>query len=74
MKEEEAKTKWFPHAGPTFCGEGIIYSPTERPVVLDESKTDVKSVGDRCIGSRCMAWRWGDSSDLEGYCGLAGKP
>ena len=33
-----------------------------------------------CIGSRCMAWRWGrvdtptPNENMPGYCGLAGKP
>jgi hypothetical protein len=32
----------------------------------------------RCVGSRCMAWRWHLRSILpgeqKGYCGLAGSP
>lgn len=29
-----------------------------------------------CLGSRCMAWRWGHGGELgrSGYCGLAGMP
>lgn len=35
----------------------------------------------RCVGARCMAWRWTTPIDVRaggtigiGYCGLAGKP
>ena len=32
----------------------------------------------RCVGSRCMSWRWwnepGDASKRTGYCGACGKP
>ena len=33
----------------------------------------------RCLGSRCMAWRWAGAYDQKtgeevGYCGLAGRP
>lgn len=33
-----------------------------------------------CVGSKCLAWRWFDlrvsneSSRVNGYCGLAGRP
>ena len=29
-----------------------------------------------CVGSKCMAWRWGEylhTGERTGYCGLAGK-
>lgn len=26
-----------------------------------------------CIGSDCMAWRWGNDKSTLGYCGLAGR-
>jgi hypothetical protein len=27
-----------------------------------------------CVGTRCMAWRWGDDIKTKGYCGKAGRP
>lgn len=36
--------------------------------------------GDKCIGSRCMAWRWAAEYDatsrmlMYGFCGEAGNP
>jgi hypothetical protein len=78
--ETEAKTK--------RCQEGFA------DVILSEDKptTDQRnwSAPLNCIGSACMAWRWGKiinvytpgatpqeftlSQELGGYCGKAGKP
>lgn len=27
-----------------------------------------------CVGSQCMAWRFGIMDEKRGYCGLAGNP
>lgn len=27
-----------------------------------------------CVGSQCMAWRFGILDEKRGYCGLAGNP
>jgi hypothetical protein len=84
--EEQAKTKWCPHA--RFLGSGAggagnkfgRYSPADTECV--------------CIASECMAWQWGNMKEIakhqarfpelnfataasqsgRGYCGLAGKP
>ena len=66
MTEDEAKEKWCPQ-GPT--------------VATDEYNAGFTFT---CIGSKCMAWRWhgvvmGQDSpprpeELQGYCGLAGRP
>lgn len=83
MTEEEAKTKWCPHA---------IASHTNPRQRLSNSEW-LHS----CIGSACMAWRLESESEYadrcadwaadpqeganngpvpmpHGYCGLAGKP
>lgn len=81
--EEEAKTKWCPHARVGFTGAaGNRYS-----MDIDKSQASPFAV---CIGSACMSWRWesfasrdnptrapgaGQSFDMtRGYCGLAGRP
>lgn len=70
MTEDEAKTKWCPHAL-----ELDTYSET----VAHNRFTDGEPVS-KCIGSECMAWRKTKLDDMRvlgertGYCGLAGKP
>lgn len=81
MTEDEAKTKWCPHA---------IASHTD-----PRQKLAGNDWLHACIGSACMAWRWHtsgaadpdlprqfpdaaqrdiDKRDDAGFCGLAGKP
>lgn len=79
MTEEEAKTKWCPFVRFT--------SPTERAGWdWNRHKSHKGPNGEMlafCLASKCMAWRWAKAtdydgevlvSDLDGYCGLAGKP
>ncbi len=56
MTEDEAKTKWCPHAVAIFERVKIEYGVTYREF---SARTDrqVPENG-RCIGSACMAWRW----------------
>lgn len=66
VTEAEALTKWCP-----FTREGI----TARERVVDGKPGPDAS---RCIGSRCMAWRWSEyatptgDDPRRGFCGLAG--
>ena len=70
MTENEAREKLCP-----FRTENVVDWNTDRGTVLVGSAN--------CIASDCMAWRWEDvefdlpepplPSELEGYCGLAGK-
>ena len=84
MTEEEAKTKWCPHAVASHTDPRAGFRDDGRPMVHP------------CIGSACMAWRWDNEwtsateesmgRDLVlrlkrkvdeprlGYCGLADKP
>ena len=46
------------------------------------NKPDGRLVTAACLGSECMAWRWGSTMEeyaknlpgRPGYCGLAGRP
>jgi len=65
MTEDEAKTKWCPFR------RGVEQWP---------SGVTIK-IGEPCIASACMAWRWGQTAGEgpfsidygTGYCGLAGS-
>lgn len=64
--EEEAKTKWCVHARVRDVGVAGVTN------INFANGTTIK-----CIGSRCMSWRWrGDFGETgsKGYCGLAGVP
>ena len=81
MTEDEAKTKWCPHARASNAYAELGTS-VNRGSKGDADKDCL------CLGSICMAWRWlltpeeakenNDNELLEdteaGYCGLAGKP
>ena len=61
MTEDEAKTKWCPHA-----------LTVSEPVGFGALR--IKQTNDgKCIGSECMAWRKINMAG-DGYCGLAGEP
>ena len=77
MTEEEAKTKWCPHAR----------IPSGEPAVAVNRPEPYDNDVPHCLGSFCMAWRWlhkagTDENDQpnyyagpwQGYCGLAGRP
>lgn len=70
--EDEAKTKW--------CPFGRL-SVTDEPAANRWGNGSDQET--KCIGSGCMAWRWGDKINVghggaktieRGYCGLAGRP
>jgi hypothetical protein len=66
MTEDEAKTKWCPMARVSLphadeCG-------WQGPANRDPYKSSTYN-GANCIGSECMAWRWGErlESEREAY-------
>lgn len=65
MTEEEAKTKWCPTAR-THDGDRIAS--------VNRKYDGGPDIGAQCLGSGCMAWRWDTNIQINGYCGLAGKP
>lgn len=73
LTEKEAGERWCPFARYVEKGWGA-YNRIEG----DDRDSDGASP---CIGSNCMAWRWGkrrvkQDHTLEevGFCGMAGKP
>ena len=69
LREKEATTKWCPFPG----------------VSASNGYTLNKEILDKCIASKCMAWRWSPNNEStpmndnaewvrSGYCGLAGNP
>ena len=80
MTEDKAKTKWCPFARVVRIDSRTLF------VRSLNSTQDVQSIAglldkinDRCVGSKCMAWRWTDvlsmpQKDRRGCCGLAGRP
>ena len=79
MTEDEAKTKWCPHAVASHTDPRAM-AHHERPQLGLPTETFRHA----CIGSACMAWRWKrhpesaavkmGHGDATGYCGLAGSP
>ncbi len=78
MTEDKAKTKWCPF---------VRMSPQSATNNRGDYHPNPGNVN--CIGSACMAWRWNlivkkhhqmqmtvppdEYSNVNGYCGLAGK-
>lgn len=73
VTEKEAAEKWCPYgAGAKMVGE---FSADGHPLTVY-----IRPETARCIGSKCMAWRWNEppgprapddmrEPDIRGYCG-----
>ena len=88
MTEDEAKTKWCPHARVVL---GIKHNDSysggcnklERADLSPPNNVAIPN-GAKCIASECMDWRTTADRPVsiintsgkpdDGYCGLAGKP
>jgi hypothetical protein len=58
MTEDEAKEKWCPFVRyKSVRGEGINRWVEEEPQLNPDAA--------RCIGSRCMAWRWTNQDGID---------
>ena len=56
--EGEAKTRWCPFARAVYIGDsGIQQAPSNRFATSKGCQSNPEEA--RCIGSACMAWRWG---------------
>lgn len=97
MTEAEAKTKWCPQArqGTGRATEDKDGKKTGKWAILEHPGINCALIIGhpepdnnfrvRCIGNKCMAWRWsepqeqeipmvGEPEDRKGYCGAYGKP
>lgn len=73
--EDEAREKWCPH---------VRYEDRETGVASNTWADRPLNLTNTCVGSKCMAWRWGKVRREEqpgypidtptGYCGLSGSP
>lgn len=79
MRENEAQTKWCPFVRAARDDADFSANRDRSGQIIPRKHT--------CIGSDCMAWRWGeqeagwghyaDGTPHEGghgYCGIAGRP
>jgi hypothetical protein len=71
--EKEARERWCPFAR-------VFVSDCSEPAACNRYGSGEQFPNARCIGSKCMAWRWVPDPDGikpnsgRGYCGLAGVP
>lgn len=74
LTEEQARTKWCPHARVVEVGDDELHGPFNR-YHLDADAT-FSGIA-KCIASECMAWRWLNRHEQGaqdgGFCGIAGK-
>ncbi|WP_454021255.1 hypothetical protein [Azospirillum sp. Marseille-Q6669] len=81
MTEEEARTKWCPHARAS--------DQADPPSSVNRVRTNKPDGDCLCVASGCMAWRWSEEdctppgsngigepveAHAVGYCGAFGKP
>ena len=69
MTENEARTMWCPFA----ADSAETYGSFNRNADYETPRFPGSC---HCLASACMAWRWDPrhQAELDGYCGLAGKP
>jgi hypothetical protein len=67
--EDEAKEKWCPMV--RMMDDSSFNHPVAYNRCWLSGDTEDNPDEARCIGSRCMAWRWFIANE-KGYCGLAG--
>jgi len=83
VTEKEAVEKWCPMARVAtpvtahLTGHviaAIACNRSSRSAPDQRLKAEVSPESARCIGSRCMAWRWAiEEGRARGYCGAFGK-
>lgn len=75
--ENQAGCKWCPFGRVYEAQSGDRGASGAAATNRANGGTDVNPTDPRCIGSKCMAWRWGPTTADHrqvGFCGLAGSP
>ena len=67
MTEDEAKTKWCPFSRQAAPCDSQAAGTNGNRWGADDPTS---AAGYRCIGSACMAWRWSQAKDTEGFLAL----
>lgn len=76
MSEQDAKTKWCPHARSI---DWETFRDGEKPVSANRHEDGAPHRNCLCLASGCANWAWGNSlieselTTLRGFCGLAGR-
>lgn len=69
MTETEAKEK------ECRVAIGAFVPMAAQGAIAIHAQTTINVGYGKCIGQKCMAWRWAPAPDYSsGYCGLAGAP
>jgi hypothetical protein len=73
LSEDEAKERWCPEARVSYLHETAENGVTASTYNRTWNGYELREA--RCLGSKCMAWRWINPAigrQTHGYCGKAG--
>lgn len=74
LTEEAARKKWCRFAMATIYTATAATNREERYNAAEDQRSLILPAATLCIASDCMAWRWANPLQWNGYCGDAGVP